>query len=509
MNVRVRIAPSPTGLFHLGGLRTALTNFLFARKEKGVFLVRVEDTDQARLVPEAIPDMLESLKWSGIEIDEGVVGISKSQLQISNEISNSKDQEGKLRLYNKIKGSVTQKGDFGPYIQSDRLDIYRKYANLLLEKKIAYPCFCSSERLEKVRKDNLARGLAPRYDRHCLSLSSTQVKNKMKSEPHVLRLKIPQEGKTVFNDRIRGKIETENKVMDDPILVKSDGFPTYHFAVVVDDHLMNISHVFRGEEWIPSTPKHILIYNAFGWKIPEFVHITNILNMKGGKLSKRDGDVSVSQYREKGYLPEAIINFIALLGWNPKSTQEFFTMEELIKEFNLEKLNKAAARFDINRLNWFSNYYIKRKKDSELLELARPFIKKLNLNDEKTKKIIAIQKERISYMAQITEGVEFIKELSDYNPEDLKWKEMSISELISSLSKSKEVIEKIKEKDFTLENLQNKLLEAAGDDRGSLLWPLRLALTGEQKSPSPFECAWILEKEETLKRIEIALSKIK
>jgi len=348
MKVRVRIAPSPTGLFHLGSLRTALTNFLFARKERGVFLVRIEDTDQTRLIPEAIPDMLSSLKWAGIEIDEGAVKVPSSQFPVP-----SKNVK---KRYEKIKSAVIQKGQFGPYIQSERLEIYRRYAEELSRKKMAYPCFCSSERLDKVRKKFQAKGLPPKYDRRCLNLSEAEIKDRMAKNPYVIRLKVPTSGKTIFNDLVRGRIEMENKLLDDPILMKSDGFPTYHFAVVVDDHLMRISHIFRGEEWISSTPKHILIYKAFGWKAPAIGHLTNILNMKGGKLSKRDGDVSVSDFRQKGYLPEAVLNFIALLGWNPKTEREIFTLPELIKEFDVKKLNRAAPRFDQRRLEWFSGY---------------------------------------------------------------------------------------------------------------------------------------------------------
>lgn len=498
--IRVRIAPSPTGLFHLGNLRSALTNFLFARKERGTFIVRVEDTDQSRLVPEAIPDMLDSLKWAGISVDEGVI----KYVSINKPVPKGDTKE----QYEQIKKSVIQKGNFGPYIQSERLDIYSRYISELLRKKVAYPCFCSPERLDQVRKDCQAKNMPPRYDRHCLNLSPAEAREKMKNEPYVIRLKVPNSGKTVFNDMVRGKIEMENNLLDDQVLMKSDGFPTYHFAVVVDDHLMKISHVMRGEEWISSTPKHILIYKAFGWQPPEFGHLTNILNMKGGKLSKRDGDVSISDFRRKGYLSEAMINFVALLGWNPKSTQEVFSLKELIKEFDIKKLNKAAPRFDLKRLEWFGGYYIKKKPTKDLAKFAAPYLQEYTKDPVLVEKITTVQQPRMTTLSDITHDIEFVFKLPDYPKELLRWRDMDNKGVVESLRKSHSILEKIPENKFTLSNLEKLLMEAAGNDRGSLLWPLRSALSGQQKSPSPFECAWMLGKEESLERIKKAIRKI-
>jgi len=503
--IRVRIAPSPTGLFHLGSLRTALTNYLFARKERGTFIVRVEDTDQSRLVPEAIPDMLESLRWAGIELDEGATGISNTQYPTSNEISNTESQK---ELYDQVKNSVVQKGNFGPYIQSERLKIYQRYAEELLRKKVAYPCFCGQQRLEDVRKNYLSQGLPPRYDRHCLKLSPAEVKKKMEKEPYVIRLKAPSAGKTIFNDLIRGKIEVENKFLDDQVLVKSDGFPTYHFAVVVDDHLMKISHIFRGEEWIPSTSKHILIYKALGWNVPAIGHLTNILNMKGGKLSKRDGDVSVSDFRRKGYLPEAIINFVALLGWNPKTTQEIFSLPELIKNFDIKKLNKAAPRFDQKRLEWFGAYYIKQKPLAELKKLAAPYLKKYTKDAKLIERIVTIQQPRMVALSDVSRDIEFVFKLPVYSKDLLRWRDMENKAIVGSLRKALKIIESIPADKFELPVLEKLLMKAAGEDRGSFLWPLRVALSGQQKSPSPFECAWMLGKEQSLERIKKAILKI-
>jgi len=501
--VRVRIAPSPTGLFHLGSLRTALTNYLFARKERGAFIVRVEDTDQSRLVPEAIPDMLASLAWSGIQIDEGAAGMqsAKNKVQISNKLN---AKEG----YEQIKKNVVQKGNFGPYIQSERLEIYRRYAEELLRKKVAYPCFCSAERLERVRKDLQAKGLPPKYDRHCLNLSPAEIKSKIAKEPYVVRLKIPSGGKTSFNDIVRGKIEIENRLLDDPILIKSDGFPTYHFAVVVDDHLMRISHIFRGEEWIPSTPKHVLIYQAFGWEMPAIGHLTNILNMKGGKLSKRDGDVSVADFRHKGYLPEAIINFVALLGWNPKTTQEIFSLPELVRDFDVKKLNKAAPRFDQKRLEWFGGYYIKQKPIAELARLAAPYLGEKVKDPALIEKVVTVQQPRMAVLGDITKDIEFVFKLPVYPKELLRWRDMEDKSVVDSLRKAMKIIENISSNNFDLHHLEKLLMKAAGADRGSFLWPLRVALSGQQKSPSPFECAWMLGKEESIERIKKAIRKI-
>jgi glutamyl-tRNA synthetase len=500
MKVRVRIAPSPTGLFHLGSLRTALTNFLFARKERGVFLVRIEDTDQTRLIPEAIPDMLSSLKWAGIEIDEGAVKVPSSQFPVP-----SKNVK---KRYEKIKSAVIQKGQFGPYIQSERLEIYRRYAEELSRKKMAYPCFCSSERLDKVRKKFQAKGLPPKYDRRCLNLSEAEIKDRMAKNPYVIRLKVPTSGKTIFNDLVRGRIEMENKLLDDPILMKSDGFPTYHFAVVVDDHLMRISHIFRGEEWISSTPKHILIYKAFGWKAPAIGHLTNILNMKGGKLSKRDGDVSVSDFRQKGYLPEAVLNFIALLGWNPKTEREIFTLPELIKEFDVKKLNRAAPRFDQRRLEWFSGYYIRQKSVGELSKLCASYLARTIKDNGLIKKIVTVQQPRMRTLSEVNQDIDFVFKLPKYPKQLLRWKDMENRAIIRSLREALKVIGKIPTDKFTLTNLEKLLMAAAGSDRGSFLWPLRVALTGQQKSPSPFECAWMLGKKESVGRIKAAIRKV-
>lgn len=484
MPVRVRIAPSPTGFMHIGNLRTALTNFLFARSQGGSFLVRLEDTDQKRFVEGSAIDVINSLKWAGLTWDEGI------------DLGSS--------------GSIIEKGEFGPYIQSKRLPIYQQHIQELIDKGMAYYCFCSPDRLSSMRQEQTKQGQPPMYDRSCLKLPKSKIEEKLrKNEPYVIRLKMPDSGRTSFNDLIRGEVSIENKLIDDQVLMKSDGYPTYHFGVVVDDHLMNITHVLRAEEWVPSTPKHILIYQAFGWEVPEFGHLPQLLNMNGKKLSKRDGDVAVRDFIKKGYLPEAIINFIALLGWNPKTTQEMFSLEELVRQFDIKKINKAGAKFDYTRLNWFGSQYIKQLDDETLYERTKEYFEPLGTSREKAKKIVAIQKERIPAFAEITKGVEYLLAPAiEYDSEMLRWKEMAKQDIIAKLEDAKCALINISEESFVPEELQKTLMEVAGENRGELLWPLRVALTGQVKSPSPFECAWILGKEETIRRIDSAVKKL-
>ncbi|MFA5091995.1 MAG: glutamate--tRNA ligase, partial [Candidatus Paceibacterota bacterium] len=346
--IRVRFAPSPTGFLHVGGLRTALYSELFARKNGGVFILRIEDTDQARTVEGGIENIIRTLDWADIHTDEGPY----------------LDKRGKLR----------EKGDCGPYIQSQRLDIYRKYADELLANGRAYRCFCSEETLAAMREKQQADGGRTMYDGRCCGLPEAAVAEELrKGTPHVVRLRVPDEGVTAFDDEIRGRVEFANEQIDDQVLLKSDGFPTYHLANVVDDHLMGVTHVIRGEEWCPSTPKHILLYEAFGWRAPVFAHVPLLLNPDKSKLSKRQGDVAVEDYRGKGYLPEALVNFIALLGWNPSADREIYAKEELTAEFDLRKINKGGAVFNIEKLDWMNGEYIKKMSDGDLAEAALPF----------------------------------------------------------------------------------------------------------------------------------------
>jgi glutamyl-tRNA synthetase len=500
--IRVRFAPSPTGYLHIGGLRTALYNYLFAKKNGGAFILRIEDTDQKRFVPGAIEKLIESLNKVNIKYDEGVF-------------------------------LKTEIGTKGPYIQSKRLEIYKKYANELVANGKAYHCFCPPERLEQVRAKQATEKKAPKYDKHCLSLSSDAVKKKLENEEsHVLRLNVFETREDViFNDIVRGQIKINARDIDDQVLMKSDGFPTYHLASVVDDHLMEISHVIRGEEWLPSTPKHILLYEAFGWDIPEFAHLPLILNPDKSKLSKRQGDVAVEDYLAKGYLPEALINFVALLGWNQGqgSTQEIFSLQELEEIFDLHNVHKAGAVFDLRKLDWMNGEYIKKLSPDELYEriLAGGFLDKALIKNAPAKmqthkylkKVLAIERERMAKLSDIGESNQFFfaSELS-YDVVLLNWKQNVKEMTKEALTKAEKILQDISEKEWTRENLEKILMSIArfagatarraGGNKGDFLWPLRVALTGAEKSPSPFEVAWVLGKNESLKRVQSAIKRL-
>ena len=484
--IRVRFAPSPTGYLHIGSLRTALYNFLFAKKEQGDFLLRIEDTDQKRFVEGAEENLLKTLKWAGINWDNEKI----------------------------VK-------------QSERLEVYTKYADQLIKDGHAYYCFCTAERLEEMRAEQTAQKKPPLYDRHCLNLSEEEVKKNLENKvPFVIRLKIPRDETIEFEDLIRGKVQFKTDLIDDQVILKSDGFPTYHLASVVDDHEMEISHVIRGEEWLSSTPKHILLYRFLGWEAPKFAHLPLLLNSDKSKLSKRQGDVAVEDYIEKGYIKEALINFVAFLGWNPGGgeTKEIFTVNELIKKFDLSHIHKAGAVCDLKKLDWINSQWIKKIDLDDLYERALPYYEKflgtfpspltpLPKGEEESKnflkKVLFIERERLEKLSEVGESNKFFFQDIDCDKELLRWKEMDDDQLKESLNKAVDILESIFEKDWVLDNLEKILMEAAGDKRGEFLWPLRVALSGEQKSPSPFECAWVLGKEESLKRVNKALIKLK
>ena len=341
---RVRFAPSPTGYLHVGGLRTALYNYLFAKHNNGTFILRIEDTDRNRYVEGAVENLIGALKWAGLEFDEG-------------------PEAG---------------GDYGPYMQSQRLDIYKKYADELILKGKAYYCFCTPERLLGLRKEQEKQKLPQtKYDKHCLHLSKEEIENNLTSGiPKIVRLNVESNQTIKFDDIIREHIEFESNNVDDQVLIKSDGYPTYHLANVVDDHFMKITHVIRGEEWLSSTPKHVLLYDAFGWERPVFAHLPLLLNPDRSKLSKRQGDVAVEDYRDKGFINEALVNFVALLGWNAGDDKEFYYMDDLINNFSLERVNKAGAVFDLQKLNWLNAEHLRKKSSQELLLLLKLEIQK-------------------------------------------------------------------------------------------------------------------------------------
>lgn len=472
--VRTRFAPSPTGYLHVGGLRTALYNYLFAKKENGKFVLRIEDTDQQRKVESAIGNIIGTLEWAGINPDEGP-GIG---------------------------------GEFGPYIQSERLELYKKHAQILLEKGYAYSCFCSPERLKELRELQKIQGMQPRYDNRCRDLPMEEVERRKKSgEPYVIRLKLPLEGEIVINDMIRGKISFPCKQLDDQIIVKSDGFPTYHLANVIDDYYMQISHVIRGEEWLPSTPKHKLLYEYFGWESPQFAHLPLLLNSDRSKLSKRQGDVAVEDYRKQGYLPEALINFLALLGWNPRGDREIFSLGELIEEFSLDNVGKSGSIFNLEKLKWMNGYYIRNMDINELFELAKPFFPASKLwNDNELKQILLIVRDSLSTLREIPKKASFFfsEKVSYAKPKVLEWLRSEKAEC---------VLEALLEKLEEIENLDSStfinIVKAVGKEtciKGKALWmPIRCALTGEDKGPEIHIIAGMLGKNIFIKRIKSAL----
>ncbi len=476
--VRTRFAPSPTGFLHVGGLRTALFNYLFAKQNKGDFILRIEDTDKSRFVKGATEGLLKILKQVGLDYDEGLdVG-----------------------------------GDFAPYIQSERLDIYKKYSEQLITESKAYHCFCSPERLDTIREKQRAAKQPPMYDRHCLNLSDKEKQELLnKNTPHVVRLLIPRGESIKFNDLVHGEVEIKTDIIDDQVLLKSDGYPTYHLANVVDDHLMKISHVIRGEEWLPSTPKHILLYQAFGWDLPKFAHLPLLLNKDKTKLSKRQGDVAVEDYLKKGYLPEALLNFIVLLGWNPGTDEEVFSLKKLVKKFKIEQVNKSGAVFDTEKLDWLNGEYIRKMKLDELTKkCATYFDKEVDL--EYLKKVVELEQERIKRFDEIVEKTKyFFTDKVDYETNLLIWKKLSPQEVKENLELTLKTLEEVKDSKWNKKKLEKVLLKMIKDNQkgtGDILWPMRVALTGLKASPGPFEVAEVLGKEKSLKRIEDAINKL-
>lgn len=494
--VRVRFAPSPTGYMHVGNFRTALYTYLFARKHEGTFILRIEDTDQKRYVQDALEKLIGILQWAGFDYSEGVF------------IEDSK---------------VIERGDAGPYIQSERLDIYKKYADQAIENGTAYQCFCTPERLENMRNEQTKAKQAPMYDRHCLLLSREEREQKISAgEPYVIRQKIDTEGSTRYADLVRGTVEIKNSLLDDQVLMKSDGYPTYNFANVIDDHLMGITHVIRGEEYISSTPKYVQLYKNFGWDVPEFAHLPLLLNPDKSKLSKRQGDVAVEDYITKGYLKEAIINFVVLLGWNPGkgSTQEIFSLSELEAVFDMAQVHKGGAVFDTKKLDWMNAAYIKKLSIDELYQRALAFgvleneffmsVPAAKKSESFLKKILAVEQDRLVRLADI--GVHnpfFFASALTYDAKLLHWKENDAATTKAALMQATDVLDGFDESTWDdAQRIETKLLEAAGEKRGDFLSPLRVALTGAERSPSPAQAVWVLGKEESRARIKVAIAKL-
>ncbi|MFH1790254.1 MAG: glutamate--tRNA ligase [bacterium] len=493
--VRTRFAPSPTGFLHIGSLRTALFSYLFAKHSNGKFILRIEDTDRERLVEGGVLNILKSLKWAGIEPDEGIV-LDKQDI-------------------------IQEKGNYGPYIQSNRIEIYQNYVEQLIENDHAYYCFCDKERLSSLRKKQQEQNIPTGYDRKCRDISMIEAKKRVQNgDSYVIRMKTPLAGKTDVKDLLRGKIVFENKLIDDFILLKADRYPTYHFAVVVDDHLMKITHIIRGEEWIPSTPKHIQLYDMLGWEKPKFVHIPLLVNEKKQKLSKRHNDTSVRDYIEKGYLPEALINFVALLGWNPGNEQEIFSIKELKSQFETTRILKAPAVFNSKKLDWFNQQYLRSKSGDELVEIMMPFLtnygynnSQIWINDKKwVGKVINLERERASTLQDLSEAVSFVfTNHLEYKSELLIWKKSTKDACIQGLNGLNECLNKISIQDWESVYIKKSIgdyIENNDFTNGSVLWPMRVALSGQENSPGPFEIAEVLGKKITLERIKNAIESL-
>ena len=480
MSVRTRFAPSPTGYMHLGNLRTALYTYLYARKEGGTFILRIEDTDQEREVPGAVQIIYNSLKTAGLSHDEGPdVG-----------------------------------GPVGPYVQSERKDTYLPYAKQLVESGHAYYCFCTKERLEEARAEAEKKGESFKYDKHCLHLSKEEIQAKLDAgEPYVIRQNIPTTGKAGFDDVIYGHVEVDCETLDDNILIKADGLPTYNFANVIDDHLMGITHVMRGNEYLSSAPKYNLLYEALGWQPPKYVHLTPVMANAQRKLSKRKGDPSFEDLLSQGYLTEAVINYMVLLGWSPRGEREFFTLKELEEVFDLEGLSKSPSIFDTVKLNWFNAEYIRRLSPEKYLEHARPWLNQM-LDETKFdyKRLCELLQSRTEVFNQLPEMVDFLKEMPAFDNELYTHKKMKTNPEVAldALTRIRPIIDGVTE--WTEEKLHDAVMEAItefGMKNGQMLWPLRIAISGKMSTPGgAFEIAYLLGKEETMKRLDASIAQL-
>lgn len=472
--IRTRYAPSPTGKMHVGNLRSALYEFLIAKHEDGDFMLRIEDTDQERFVEGATEIIYRTLEKAGITHDEGP----------------DKD------------------GGYGPYVQSERMKtgIYMKYAGELVEKGEAYYCFCDKARLETLRTEIMEGKEIMIYDKHCLSLTREEVEEKLAAgKPYVIRQNNPTEGTTTFHDELYGDITVDNSELDDMILIKSDGYPTYNFANVVDDHTMNITHVVRGNEYLSSSPKYVRLYEAFGWEVPVYVHLPLITDENHKKLSKRSGHSSFEDLLEQGFLPEAVVNYIALLGWSPEDNGELFTLDELIEKFDYHRISKSPAVFDIVKLRWMNGEYLKAMDFDRFFELAEPYLREALTGNRDLRKIAAMVKTRIEVFPDIAELVDFFEELPEYDPAMYTHKKMK-TDASSSLEVLREVLPLLEaHEEYSNDALFGVIsgyVERKGCKNGYVMWPLRTAVSGKQMTPAgATEIMEVLGKEETLRRI--------
>ena len=471
MKVRTRFAPSPTGYMHIGNLRTAIFEYLTAKHENGDFILRIEDTDLTRKVDGAIDFIYDTLKICNIDISEG----------------------------------PNNPGEYGPYIQSERLKIYQDYANKLVENGKAYYCFCTEDDLVKMRKKAEEDKVAFLYDGRCSKLSQEEIAEKLKNNtPYVIRQKMPKEGISIVNDLVYGEIKVENKVLEDQILIKSDGYPTYNFANVIDDHLMNITHVIRGNEYLSQTPKYNLLYEAFGWEMPTYIHVPMVLGSDGNKLSKRNGDASFMDLYNEGYLPEAIINYLVLLGWSPETNQEIYSMDELIKVFNPKRISKSPATYDIKKLQWFNQKYIKSLSDEEYINYIKPFLNHdvTNKSEEWINKLLLIYKDHISYGKEINDVVNiFFNDEINISKENQEFLESDpmINEVINCY---KEELTNLKE--WHVEDIANviNIVKEKTGVKGKLLYmPIRIKISGVEHGPELPDEIYLIGKEKVIDRL--------
>ncbi|HEX2953812.1 MAG TPA: glutamate--tRNA ligase [Bacillota bacterium] len=480
--VRVRFAPSPTGFLHIGGARTALYNWLFAKANGGDFILRIEDTDRTRYVPEALEDIMASLRWLGLDWDEG----------------------------------PDKGGAFGPYFQSERLPLYKEHAERLVSEGKAYYCFCTPEEIKARAEANPNK--APGYDRHCRNLSPAEIERlKAEGKTYVIRFKTPLDGKTIVHDALRGELVFENQLLDDHVLLKTDGFPTYHLAHAIDDHFMQITHVMRADEWLPSTPRHVLQFQALGWEPPVYAHLPVLLSPDGkGKLSKRHGATSVREYREQGYLPEAMNNFLLLLGWHPSEDREVLSLEEAAKLFTLERINTSGVAFTTDKLQWFNGVYIRSLAPQELAQRCLPYLQRDGLLPDPCpperfaylEEIMPLIQERLPMLPEISHVVDFFlqEEIPDPTRELLIPKKTEPQEVLRGLKAAKEHLAQAQSFDETsLEASMRELAESLGVKPGQLFMPIRVAVSGRTATPGLFETLAVLGKERVIKRIAKAI----
>ncbi len=469
--MRLRFAPSPTGALHIGSVRTILYNYLFARQRDGTLILRVEDTDKDRLVAGAIDSIYDGLHWLGIKWNEG-------------------PQEG---------------GPHAPYVQSERLPLYHKHAQELIDKGAAYYCFCSKERLAAVRAEQEARKEPTRYDRLCRSIPPAEAAERAKTEPHVIRLKVPDEGTLAIDDLVHGHIEWQAETIEDQVILKSDGFPTYHLAVVIDDHVMEITHIMRGDEWVASVPKHLLIYRAFGWDAPPMAHVPSVLGPDGKKLSKRHGSTAVSQFREDGYLPEALINYLALVGWSPGTEDEVFAVDDLIRVWKIDQVQSAGGKWDRERLDFFNGVWIRKLSVDELVRRLEPFVP-AEWDRAVLKRIAPHIQERMKTLNDAKEQIRFLfTDDIGYETKLLIPKKSDRVATAEALVRARAVLAELEPfSGAVIQTALESLAEQLGWPRKDLNGAVRMAITGRQVGPPLYESLEVLGKEKSLKRFEMA-----